>query len=187
MDQAAVWTDHEIRSISQPHLPNFSTSSSLSTQSHKFNPMFKCKGITIFVLLTLVLSVLAASPYSDPEPALGNNGTDEPWVTELWDGYRPESWSYTRSLKDWSHCNYSSRMDCAAVSVVRWDGKFYDPLSFKGVKNDSYGTQYSKNLCCMDISDFSQSCCVSLEHGGCVSRPQRTAGSVILTCSTELL
>ncbi|KAE9375983.1 hypothetical protein N431DRAFT_208856 [Stipitochalara longipes BDJ] len=104
--------------------------------------MFKCKGTAIFILLALVVSVLATTPKSGPESTVTGNYTDEEWVGELWDGYRPDSWSYTRSLKDWSHCNYSSKHGCPEVSVVRWGGKFYDPLSFKGAENDSYAIAF---------------------------------------------
>lgn len=108
--------------------------------------MLQYKRITIFLLLALFLSVLATPPDAGLEPELGNNGTDEAWVEELWDGYRPDSFSYTRSLKDWSHCYYSSKQWCAFPSVVRWGGKFYDPLSFKGTEDDSYGTYRTKSI-----------------------------------------
>jgi len=42
-------------------------------------------------------------------------------------------------LKDWSFCNYSSEDWCARRSIVEWGGKTYDPLSFKGGINNTYG------------------------------------------------
>lgn len=45
-------------------------------------------------------------------------------------------WYPLKNLKDWGHFNYSSYE--ARSSFVRSNGKIYDPLSFKGGKNDDY-------------------------------------------------
>jgi hypothetical protein len=152
--------------------------------------MSNLRRISIFFLLALVFSVLAATPESEPQSTLANNNTDEPWVeepwvVELWDGHRPDSWSYTRSLKDWSHCNYSSKQWCAATSVVRWGGKFYDPLSFKGAENDSYGKHLSRNPTLIKFADIVLSRRIPPEHRGCVSPLSESACCVLLIKSIE--
>jgi hypothetical protein len=48
--------------------------------------------------------------------------------------------AYDRSqLKDWGFYNYSSDERYARRSIVEWGGKTYDPLSFKGGMNNTYG------------------------------------------------
>ena len=40
---------------------------------------------------------------------------------------------------DWSSCNYSSDSRCTWGTVVRYSNKTYDPITFKGGYNDSFG------------------------------------------------
>ena len=43
-------------------------------------------------------------------------------------------------LNYWSYFNYSSFY--ARQSIVKWGGKVYDPLSFKGGENNQFGTYF---------------------------------------------
>lgn len=51
--------------------------------------------------------------------------------------------SMHEQLQDWSVYNYSSEEFKARNSIVRAGDKIYDPLSFKGAPNDSYGMKKS--------------------------------------------
>jgi len=60
------------------------------------------------------------------------------------DSYDNPTWryvdAYDRSqLKDWGFYNYSSDERYARRSIEEWGGKTYDPLSFKGGMNNTYG------------------------------------------------
>jgi hypothetical protein len=60
--------------------------------------------------------------------------------TTMYGGEWPDSYySESDALKDWSVYNYTSDAWLARKCVVRWGGKTYDPLSFKGNENDTYG------------------------------------------------
>ena len=122
--------------------------------------MFKLKDIAIFMILTLVLSIIA-TPTITPEPQTVENDRQDD-DKEVWDGLAPvfsalperdrvKEWSYCTKdwsycTKDWSYYNYSSINWHARDSVVRWNGTFYDPLSFKGGANDSFGKEIQPNI-----------------------------------------
>lgn len=107
--------------------------------------MLKLSSAKFFVLLALVLSVLA-TPTSTPTPQVETVQVDYGVERnqDLWGEDTASFLDFSEKLKDWSYCNYSSKERCAMSSLVSWGGKLYDPLSFKGAENDSYGKHCSK-------------------------------------------
>jgi hypothetical protein len=119
---------------------------SRKTREEIISLMLKFNIVTTFYLLALVLSVLA-TPTSTPTPEFRTEEVEYGEMDgsqHLGDGDIPLFFSYSEKLYNWSYCNYSSKEGCARGSVVRWGGKYYDPLSFKGAENDTYGKLHSK-------------------------------------------
>jgi hypothetical protein len=137
--------------------------------------MFKFKDIAIFVLFALVLSVFAATstPTAEFETAENEKPEEEESFRDLWYGDQASYEYFFKSLKDWSYYNYSSNVAHARNSYVRWDGKFYDPLSFRGGENDSYGKQLQSNVSFSEIN-IGLSCCIPFECRSCVSFSQKS-------------
>jgi hypothetical protein len=113
--------------------------------------MPKIKNITLFILLAflgnlgsvLCASSSAATQTPTPEAEIIENNYGSEYYENLL-AEETGSWLSTSDrLKDWSHCNYSSKETCARSSLVRVGTKLYDPMSFKGAENDTYGKQYS--------------------------------------------
>jgi hypothetical protein len=126
--------------LSQNHVASIPrTSPQVKTRSNKLSSMFKSKNIPIFVLFGLVHSVLATlTPTAEFRAVESETHEEEPF-RDLWYGDQASYEYFFKPLKDWSYYNYSSLDTHARNSYVRWGGKFYDPLSFKGGENDSYG------------------------------------------------
>ena len=76
---------------------------------------------------------------------------------------------YGAHLKDWSFFNYSSKPYHARSSIVNWGGKSYDPLSFKGGENDTYGLLRT-NFMSITTTDLWFSPGIPFEHRSGVSR-----------------
>lgn len=94
------------------------------------DPLVMSRGhIVLIVLVGLILQNLASSIIHDDQADRTPEGE---WDDEEID-------IYGNSLQDWSFYNYSSKKGYARNSIVRWGGKIYDPLSFKGGENDVYG------------------------------------------------
>jgi hypothetical protein len=108
--------------------------------------MLKFKDVTIFYLSTLVLSVVAtstSSPSTTPESHTTKVDYGEmEKFQDVEEGYTSFSLYSSEKLQDWSYCNYSSKEWCARSSITKWGGKYYDPLSFKGGENDTYGKNH---------------------------------------------
>lgn len=85
--------------------------------------------IVLIVVVGLILQSLASSIIHD----------DQAHRTREMEWYDEEIDIYGNGLQDWSFYNYSSKKGYARNSIVRWGGKIYDPLSFKGGENDVYG------------------------------------------------
>jgi hypothetical protein len=110
--------------------------------------MLKFKNIAIFILFVLVLSIFAATPTptAEFETAKSEKTEEEEPFRDLWYGDQASYEYFFKPLKDWSYYNYSSNVAHARNSYVRWGGKFYDPLSFRGGENDSYGNELQSNV-----------------------------------------
>ena len=89
-------------------------------------------------LLCLLFLLLAAT-----EPTLTStnvlNNTEDQRSDDSDESYESELKLELSRLKDWSYYNYSSKEYHARSSIVKWGGKIYDPLSFKGTENDTFG------------------------------------------------
>ena len=124
--------------------------------------MSKLNNITIFMIFAISLSIFATPTSTFQNSRSVENENDLQNVNEeVWDGHVPvfsalpdrdqvREWSYCTKdwsycMKDWSYYNYSSVESFARDSVVRWNGTFYDPLSFKGGANDSFGKEIQTN------------------------------------------
>lgn len=100
--------------------------------------MFKCKRAVLFLLLAI--GFIPRGVTAAENQIYANEDTKE-GSEDLWESHVSAVYSYF-NLKDWSYYNYSSSYGAARSSVVRWGGKFYDPLGFKGGENDTYGNYY---------------------------------------------
>lgn len=101
--------------------------------------MSKSRKIALFLLFCLVLSLAAATA---PKLEANTTGDAENEGEDTWDAFETGDFGIGK-LKDWSYYNYSSNEWHARDSLVRGGDKIYDPLSFKGGVNDTYGTIFS--------------------------------------------
>lgn len=101
--------------------------------------MFKCKRAVLFLLLAIAF--IRRGAVTAENQIYANEDTEEEGSEDLWERHVSAVYS-SSNLKDWSYYNYSSNYGAARSSVVRWGGKFYDPLDFKGGENDTYGNYY---------------------------------------------
>lgn len=98
--------------------------------------MLKYKRAILFLLLAI-----AFIPRGEVTAENQIYANEEEGSEDLWERHMSAVYS-SFNLKDWSYYNYSSNYEAARSSVVRWGGKFYDPLGFKGGENDTYGNYY---------------------------------------------
>jgi hypothetical protein len=92
------------------------------------------------ILFLLVIAFISRAVAVAEKQAYGNENTEEDGE-DLGESSL-SSVSPFSNLKDWSYYNYSSNHWAARSSVASWNGKFYDPLAFKGGENDTYGNYY---------------------------------------------
>lgn len=97
-------------------------------------------------IITLLLIFIALESHAQVFDAYENSTevNDElvTVVTQLEDGsfqWQDPLYDDWMDAEDWSHYRYSSVESKAGYSLVKYDGKLYDPLSFKGGFNDTYG------------------------------------------------
>jgi hypothetical protein len=100
--------------------------------------MFKFRTIAILVVFYLLLPRAIATT---PELQTNTTGDAERERGEEISGEFETRYFGIEKLKDWSYYNYSSNEWHARDSLVRNGDKIYDPLSFKGAENDTYGTK----------------------------------------------
>lgn len=87
----------------------------------------------IALSLAITRGVLLAQPLPDTEIEL------LPEFESLESQISDNTQSRRNTPPDWSSCNYSSDSRCTWGTVVRYSNKTYDPITFKGGYNDSFG------------------------------------------------
>ncbi|RFU32377.1 hypothetical protein B7463_g3983, partial [Scytalidium lignicola] len=98
--------------------------------------MFIYKTVALFLLFAIAFIPLATA-----ENQTYTNETEEEESEDRWESYVSTVYSFY-NLTDWSYYNYSSNERAARSSMVRCNGKFYDPLDFKGGVNDAYAIAF---------------------------------------------
>lgn len=89
-----------------------------------------------FILLLVVCGASADQILQPNGAELQQNETTEYYDD---DSFAQDTELYLAKLKDWRSCNYSSEEHCTRDSIVRMGNNSYDPMSFRGGENDTYG------------------------------------------------